>query len=147
MIKVHRKNSQKLYETNYRKLVSMLPDVSVFNHISLTSDDHLVNVSIDVVERTPYTTLLSLTSHMAMASEYAPKTRLQVRMYHDASVAEVVMVQGIRQIQAHYDYPNKGMHVPDEKRQGNLLLAELLSFCHVNDYKKTYLSQPVEINE
>lgn len=146
MIKVHRKNSQRLYEANYRKLSALLPDISVFNHVSLSSEDHLINLSIDVVERTPYTVLLKLVSSMNTASEFSPKTELQVRLYHDARVAEVVMVQGVRNIFAHYDYPNDGMHLPDEKKQGNHLLAEMLTFCYVNNYKKTYFPQHTEIN-
>lgn len=145
-MKIHKKNSQKLYEANYRKLVSMLPDISLFNHVCLSSEDHLVNLSIDVLERTPYTVLLSLTSSLSSASEYAPSTEFQVRMYHDARVAEVTMVQGVRNISAHYDYPNENMRHPDEKKQGNRLLAEMLNFCHVNNYKKTYVSHQTELN-
>ncbi len=147
MSKVHNKNSQRLYESNYRKLMAMLPDISVFNHITLSSDDHLINVSVEVVERTPYTTLLALQSNVRTASLFAPETRLQVRLYHDAHLAEVVVVQGIRRINSYNIYPNEKMHLPDEKRQGNRLLAEILSFCHCNDYKKTYLPRPIEINQ
>lgn len=125
----------------------MLPDMSVFNHITLSSEDHLVNVSVDVVERTPYTTLLSMASQISTSSVFAPKTKMQVRLYHDARVAEVVMIQGVRRIDSYNEYPNKNMHLPDEKRQGNRLLSEILSFCHVNDYKKTYLPTQFEINE
>ncbi len=125
----------------------MLPDVSVFNHINLHSEDHKVNVSVDVIERTPYTTLLEFTSRVCAQSPYLPTTKLQVRMYHDACVAEVVMVQGTRRIEAYNEYPNEKMHLPDEKRQGNRLLSEMLSFCHVHDYKKTYLPPQIEINE
>ncbi|MDX1811466.1 MAG: DUF1249 domain-containing protein [Gammaproteobacteria bacterium] len=146
MTKVHPKNSQKLYEANYRKLVSLLPDVEVFNHVTLGSENHAVSLTIDVLERTPYTVLLDIKSGLSQASEYLPGTRLQVRMYHDAGVAEVIMVQGKRNINSHYDYPNDDMHLPDEKRQGNRLLAEMLHFCQRNDYKKSYFPQQIEIN-
>ena len=146
MALIHRKNSQRLYESNYRKLVAMLPDIGAFNHVSLSSEDHLVNLSIDVVERTPYTVLLSFVSTFATNSEFAPRTELQVRLYHDARVAEVTMVQGVRKINSHYEYPNDRMHYPDEKRQGNRLLAEMLNFCYDNNYKKTYVPIPTELN-
>ena len=146
MVPIHKENSQRLYESNYRKLVAMLPDVDAFNHVSLSSDDHLVNLSIDVIERTPYTILLSFVSTMTTSCEFAPRTELQVRMFHDARVAEVIMVQGIRKISSHYKYPNDKMHYPDEKRQGNRLLAEMLNFCYNNNYKKTYIPIQTELN-
>lgn len=124
----------------------MLPDISLFNHVTLSSENHQINLGVDVRERTPYTLLLVLTSGTSGDSPFTPKTELQVRMYHDARVAEVVMIQGVRNINSHYDYPNLEGRLPDEKRQGNRLLAEMLSFCHRNDYKKTYLSHPTEIN-
>lgn len=146
MIRVHKKNSQPLYESNYRKLVSMLPDISLFNHVTLSSDNHQINLGVDVLERTPYTILLVITTGAKSDSPFTPKTELQVRMYHDAKVAEVVMVQGIRNLNSYYDYPNAEGRLPDEKRQGNRLLAEMLSICHRDDYKKTYVPRPTEIN-
>ena len=58
MINVHRENSQRLFEANYKKLVSLLPDMVLFEHISLSSENHNIAIAVDVLERTPYTTLL-----------------------------------------------------------------------------------------
>lgn len=53
-------------------------------------------------------------------------TQLQVRLYHDARLAEAVAMHPYQRTQAHNNYPNKSMHQPDEKLQWNRFLAEWL---------------------
>lgn len=151
-MKIHQKNCQKLYEDNYRKLVIMLPDIDCFEHVTLSSENHVVTVAVDVIERTKYTVLVELNTHYdgsrAYVGEmsYLLQPSMQVRIYHDAQVAEVLSVQGKRRIRSHYDYPNKSMFTPDEKQQGNKMLFEMLSFCGRNKYKKSYVSHQIELN-
>jgi uncharacterized protein YqiB (DUF1249 family) len=54
---------------------------------------------------------------------------LDVRLYHDAAVAEVIAWQGHRRFQARHEYPNRKMYQRDEKAQLNKFLGELLEFC------------------
>lgn len=54
---------------------------------------------------------------------------LDVRLYHDASLAEVIGSQGYRRVLPRYDYPNTEMHLPDEQFQHNHFLGELLENC------------------
>jgi len=145
MKRTHKENTQVLCETNYRKLVSMLPDISFLEHVSLASKDHSISVTVDVIERTPYTTLIKLSSSYVVCSEFSPETIMQVRIYHDASVAEVVNIQGHQRIRPHYSYPNDDMYLPDEKRQSNKLLSEILDFCLNNNYKKSYLPTQIDL--
>lgn len=53
----------------------------------------------------------------------------EVRLYHDASVAEVIAWEGNRRFKARHDYPNPRMYHSDEKAQLNRFLGELLEFC------------------
>jgi uncharacterized protein len=52
-----------------------------------------------------------------------------VRLYHDANLAEVVKCQRYRQFAPRYEYPNIDMHQIDEKAQMNRFLGELLAHC------------------
>ncbi len=52
-----------------------------------------------------------------------------VRLYHDASVAEVVKCQRYQSFSPRYEYPNVDMHQIDEKAQMNRFLGELLKHC------------------
>lgn len=54
---------------------------------------------------------------------------LDVRLYHDATVAEVIAWQGHRRFQARNEYPNRHMYQRDEKAQLNGFLGELLAAC------------------
>jgi hypothetical protein len=54
---------------------------------------------------------------------------LDIRLYHDAQLAEVVSSVGCSQLAARHDYPNQKMHQCDEKSQLNQFLGELISFC------------------
>ena len=59
---------------------------------------------------------------------------MTVRLYHDASLAEVVGsevtgYQKHRYLLPRYSYPNSAMHQRDEKSQLNQFLGEVLSLC------------------
>jgi len=147
MINIHKENSQPLYEANFHKISSMLPDIKCFEHVTLLSEDRRVQLCVDVLERTPYTTLINLTTRYASKSNFIPSTKIQVRVYYDARVAEVLKIQNQKMRNPRYKYPNEKMYLPDEKRQGNRLLAEMLNLCRKDKYMKTYISQPMEIDD
>ena len=52
-----------------------------------------------------------------------------VRLYHDANVAEVVKCQRYQAFAPRYEYPNVDMHQIDEKVQMNRFLGALLNHC------------------
>lgn len=55
--------------------------------------------------------------------------QLDVRLYHDASLAEVISCDQYRRFAVRHEYPNKYMHQTDEKAQVNRFLGELLDDC------------------
>ncbi len=63
------------------------------------------------------------------AGKWLNNPQFTVRIYHDASMAEVISCYRDRQIAAVNDYPNRYMHHPDEKVQVNSFLADWLDFC------------------
>jgi uncharacterized protein YqiB (DUF1249 family) len=54
---------------------------------------------------------------------------VQVRLYHDAKMAEVISAQNIGSLKPSYQYPNTKMYQKNEKEMVNLFLAEWLQFC------------------
>lgn len=54
--------------------------------------------------------------------------RMEVRLYHDAHLAEVLAYQSSRRFLAKYQYPNPKMLQVDEKQQLNLLLRDWLNW-------------------
>ena len=65
----------------------------------------------------------------AVLSNGSKHYSMDVRIYHDATLAEVVAWQGHRQLQPRHEYPNPKMYQEDEKAQLNTFLGELLAFC------------------
>lgn len=88
-------------------------------------------------EQTAYTTLLSLSQADDAGDSldhWCQLPQLQLRLYHDARVVEVVACQGIWRLRPRYGYPNKRMLQQDEKAQWNRFLTEWLSHCLEHGY-------------
>ncbi len=75
----------------------------------------------------PVTMSNNATDLLSLLSSYT----LNVRLYHDAQLAEVVSSKGCLQFKARHQYPNQDMHQCDEKSQLNQFLGELIVFCLV----------------
>ncbi len=113
-------------------------------------------VSFTIVEQTKYTSVVHIVQTPPLQKQYTsiknvPKEkkgvlrplcgdkrqylpcvvyRSDVRLYHDATMAEVVKCQRYRFFEPRYEYPNLDMHQVDEKAQMNRFLGELLTHCH-----------------
>lgn len=120
----------RLHEQNYAKLVRIVPQIMHLKAGNLINrcftDSH---IEIAVEEHTRYTSCLRLAVRFSGGSQFLPKISIQVRLYHDAKVAEVIDFQQKRRFQSRYPYPNPGMHQRNEKQQINLFLAEWLDHC------------------
>lgn len=117
-------------EANYWRLLKLLPDLEARDRWRfglLTPDGSSRTVEIAVIERSRYTTTLSL-SLLSLVSSLPPE-RITARLYHDADVAEVLACEHGRNFESSYQYPNERMYQEDEKAQRNRFLGEWLSNC------------------
>lgn len=118
-------------EANYVRLMRLLPQMRSerqARRVALSQGDHLLGVlSLEVLEACPYTTTLRVRQEHSLP--WLPVPQLEVRVYHDARMAEVVGAENARRLHIRYPYPNAAMHQPDEKSQLNLFLGEWLSHC------------------
>ncbi len=115
-------------ESNYARLLQLFPDYETANtrEFLLAGGER---VRIDVVERCRYTTLMKICQQGGDATSWLMPPRFDLRAYHDARMVEVTAFQSRRRVEGRYDYPNAGMHAPDEKAQQNIFLSEWLSHC------------------
>jgi len=118
-------------ELNYARLMQLLPamrDNPQVRRVALSQGEHLLGVlALEVLETCPYTSTVEVRQEHSLS--WLPVPRLEVRVYHDARMAEVVGTQSARRFHGIYPYPNAAMHQPDEKTQLNLFLGEWLSHC------------------
>jgi uncharacterized protein YqiB (DUF1249 family) len=115
-----------LCEANYARLLKVFPDYEQSNQRRLLLG--VSQVVFDVTERSRYTTTLRL-SHLSAIALPGATLRLDLRLYHDAMMAEVVGAPAYRRMEGRYSYPNAKMYQRDEKHQQNRYVAELLAFC------------------
>ncbi|MGM0480750.1 MAG: DUF1249 domain-containing protein [Pseudomonadota bacterium] len=116
-----------LHERNYAGLVNLLPDEQAMA-VQITVGEFL-DFALTIKQQARYTTdveIVQLPGHWA--SDYL-KTKLEVRLYHDVRMAEVLGSQGVRRLAVHYQQPNQYMRHRDEKHQVNQFLADWLSLC------------------
>ncbi|GHB62982.1 hypothetical protein GCM10008107_10100 [Psychrosphaera saromensis] len=121
---------------NYALLLRLLPmEYAQDASWDIKCDKHL-EFQLKVIERSRYTDTLSiiqLTSHLPkfMVSEF------EVRVYHDAQMAEVIGFQKHKRLRQNYPYPNAKLHHKDEKYQVNSLLKDWLNLVFTKQNELT----------
>jgi len=156
-VKYSRPNPMHLYEMNYHTLLQLVPklgsdlpvssnksylqqDLQVPHHLKFEFDMASAHLSIYLLEVNRYTQHLKVINQFKSDRKLLPPLCLNVRAYHDVSVAEVISCSGINKLLPDYTYPNEKMLLKDEKRQANRLLFEWLSSA-----RAFYRFEPVSI--
>ena len=103
-----------------------------------------VTVELSVLETFKYTHTLQIIQKPALV-EWFKSPIMVVRVYHDASTAEVISSQGHKNFEARYPLLNPKMYHSDEKKQVNLFLGEWLSLCLSEGRSSKLPSIPVKI--
>tara|TARA_R100000306_G_scaffold62333_1_gene68714 strand:+ start:8408 stop:8875 length:468 start_codon:yes stop_codon:yes gene_type:complete len=135
-------------EANYLRLSKLRPaelDSVDTLHYELFAEGHYLGViKLSLTERSRYTDTILLEQTHA-AGRWLNDPHMLVRIYHDASMAEVISAQGHLRIDGFNDYPNDNMHLPDEKSQLNKFLAEWLSICLRYGHRKNSLDDQANV--
>jgi len=114
-------------ELNYMLLCRLLPEMDDEDEY-----DYLIKerykMNLQVIERCRYTTCVRFSVNSSYQPDWLPETGIDIRLYHDAHLAEVVDNKGsaMRPVNP---YPNPDMLQKDEKQGLNEFLGEWLSFC------------------
>lgn len=124
---------QSVCERNFWRLKKLLPEMRAcssfrFHWRQPGAGFEPAELQVEVLERSPYTDTLKV-SLLTGRLPWCPRLDMQVRLYHDAAMAEVLSFQSSRRILARNRYPNPAMHARDEKTQVNEFLAECLEHC------------------
>ncbi|WP_240612718.1 DUF1249 domain-containing protein [Alteromonas flava] len=117
-----------LGEANYARMIRLLPDVDTHSLEYRFNAGKGLSYSIQIIDSAPYTSTLEISQHSSQLPEYLQPS-MQVRLYHDAQIAEVMQAQRVSALAASYPYPNTQMHQKNEKHMVNHFLAEWLVFC------------------
>ena len=118
-------NSTKSTEDSQKSLRGLKREFCISDASAI---EETVTVELTVLETFKYTNTLQIIQKPAL-TELIKSPIMLVRIYHDASTAEVISSQGHKNFQARYPIINPKMYHADEKKQVNLFLGEWLSLC------------------
>lgn len=79
-----------LCEENYHYLMRLAPGVRQMQGCYLSRLNGAMDLYLEVIEQTPYTSLLHLTYYFAHESGQRPDPDATIRIYHDSRQAEVL---------------------------------------------------------
>lgn len=119
-----------VYECNYIRLRQLIPDLAVVGTGALSLASGALDLHLSVTERNRYTTTLTLTYHFEDEQGSFPAPDIQIRIYHDARLAEVLScgrTRGQRHA-AFYDSWRRDYNLNDKWRI-NRFLQKWLGFC------------------
>ena len=121
-------NMHKVCEVNYGRLLRLIPDCDTQDLKYQFEVSTNLLYTIKIIECSRYTSTLEMSQKNQMVYEFL-RPVVQVRLYHDAKMAEVISAQNIGSLQPSYRYPNIKMYQKNEKEMVNIFLAEWLQFC------------------
>lgn len=126
---------QTICAQNYVRLLKLMPGQDIYEYRyswgSVASSEP--KMLIKVIKKSPYTDILYL-RQITEQVPWSPYLDMEVRLYHDADLAEVTQFQSAKRIPARNRYPNANMYHGDEKTQVNIFLAECLKHCLEEGY-------------
>ncbi len=114
-----------LCDENYHHLLRLAPDVRGMEGCFLSGLDGGMDLYLEILEQTPYTSLIHLTYFFAHESGQQPDPDATMRLYHDSAQAEVLELrQKSLPLGAGREWPSL-----EQKWRANLFLSKWLSYC------------------
>lgn len=132
-------NLQAVCAANYGRLQRLLPEVDEQEMAYRFAAGNNLSYVILIQQCEPYTTTLEMRQVSSALPDYLQPV-MQIRLYHDARLAEVLGFQHMGRFKPSYQYPNQLMHQKNEKELVNHFLAEWLGFCLHNPSSSTVSS-------
>lgn len=114
-----------LCEENYQRVLTLAPGVVQQRGSQRSPLPHSMDLYLEILEQTPYTSLLHLTYFFDHANRVQPDPDATIRLYHDSRQAEVLE---LRQTALPL---NRGPVRPtlEQKWKVNLFFSKWLEFC------------------
>ncbi len=114
-----------LCDENYHHLLRLSPAIRELSGCYCSEVNGHIDLYLDVLEQTSYTTLVHLTYYFPQQGGSTPDPDATVRIYHDSRQAEVLdLLQSALPLK-------RGLHNPtlEQKWRANMFLSKWLFFC------------------
>jgi uncharacterized protein YqiB (DUF1249 family) len=114
-----------LCDENYHHLLRLAPDVRSLEGCYLSRLEGAMDLYLEILEQTPYTSLIHLTYFFAHESGQQPDPDATLRLYHDSAQVEVLELrQNALPLGAGREWPTLA-----QKWRANLFLSKWLYYC------------------
>ena len=124
-----------LYECTYIRLRNLVPELDNMPDHVVSRIDGVLDLHLRIVERCKFTTTLNLTYYFHDDDGSFPAPDMQVRMYHDAQVGEVISCGRRRGIR-HAVYNRMfNTYTLSEKWRMNRFLQKWLGYCLMQGHR------------
>jgi len=137
-----------LCDENFHHLIRLAPDLRFMEGLQVSRCEAAMDLYLDVLEQTPYTTLIHLTYYFDHEQGQESDPDARVRIYHDSGQAEVIE---LRQSSLPL---NTGLEHPtlEQKWKANLFLSKWLSYSVLQGHgfrfgQKGVADRPVGLTE
>jgi len=114
-----------LCEENYVSLMRLTPGLHLLEGRYLSRLEVSMDLHLEILEQTPYTTLLHLTHYFSHEAGQQPDPDARLRVYHDSRQAEVIDLRQ-KQFLLHGGAQKSTL---EQKWKTNLFLSKWLSYC------------------
>jgi hypothetical protein len=122
---VRKRNSSNVIKDNENNSDEVKVEFTISD---LINSNQRIMVQIKILENFKYTNTLEIIQKPEL-KKWITNPSMIVRVYHDASTAEVISSQGHKNFQSRYPEINSMMYQSDEKMRVNAFLGEWLTYC------------------
>lgn len=126
---------QQLCETNYRKLMQLVPQLLTLEEGISGSAPQKTALHLRIIDRSPYTLTIEFNHHFGQAPALKIEPALKIRVYADAKSVEVLSDQYRPRVHEVFQASAKANAVMDYKFRLNYFLSKWLDHCLLSRYQ------------
>lgn len=120
---------------NYQKLLNLIPNIKSFTQTAVGQAPQKPDLQLEVLERSAYTLTVKLSHRFSQLPNDLWMPEVEIRMYLDAEVAEVLRDHARSNVSRVYKDPGKTTEILNYKWQLNYFLTKWLDHCLSIDYQ------------
>jgi uncharacterized protein YqiB (DUF1249 family) len=120
---------EKLCESNFQKLFSLIPNLCSFNHQAVGKVGNKPRLYLHITERTKHTLTVELSHRMTENLGEFMSPSIKIRIYLDANLVEVLRDYVRPRVSRVYKDPSQSVEIMNYKWRLNYFLQKWLDYC------------------
>ncbi len=126
---------EKLCESNYQKLFCLIPELCTFHSHATGETASKPTLYLKIIDRSKHTLTVELSHRFDTHLEKFIAPAVKIRIYLDASMAEVLKDHARNDVSKIYKNPAQSVEIMNYKWRLNYFLQKWLDHCLQTEYK------------